>query len=139
MDNFARNALAPLVLRLGLAVVFVYHGMGKLGPEKEWGTNWAGPDMPAAVQAPVAWGEFIGGIALGIGFLVRVASLGLIAIMAGAIVKVHWQHGFRLFDPANPGSLGYEYNFVLIVALSALVMAGSGTLGLDHWLCPRRR
>src|SRR5262245_18507192 len=122
MESFARNALAPLVLRLGLAVVFVYNGMGKLGPEKEWGSKWAPPemDLPAAVQAPVAWGEFIGGIALGIGFLVRVAALGLIAIMAGAIVKVHWVNGFRLFDPANPGTLGYEYNFVLIVALSAL-------------------
>jgi putative oxidoreductase len=135
MDNFARNALAPLVLRLGLAVVFVYNGMGKLGPEKEWGTNWAPPamDLPAAVQAPVAWGEFIGGIALGIGFLVRVAALGLIAIMAGAIVKVTGPQGFSLLQG------GYEYNFVLIVALSALVMAGSGTLGLDHWLVPRRR
>ena len=140
MERFARDGLVPLVLRLGLAVVFVYHGMSKLGPDKEWGTTWApaGMDLPGLAQAAVAWGEFLGGIALAIGFLVRVAALGLIAIMAGAIVKVHGQHGFRLFDPNRPLELGYEYNFVLIAVCAALVLAGSGTIGLDHWLKPRR-
>jgi len=41
-DGFSRNALAPLVLRVALAVIFIYHGLGKvIGEGKDWGANWA--------------------------------------------------------------------------------------------------
>jgi len=43
----SKNALAPLLLRLALAVVFIYHGVDKIfGPinkwgQNDWGTTWA--------------------------------------------------------------------------------------------------
>jgi len=41
-DGFARNALAPFVLRIALAVIFIYHGLGKVvGEGKQWGAEWA--------------------------------------------------------------------------------------------------
>jgi len=41
-DGFSKNALAPLVLRVALAVIFIYHGLGKvIGEGKDWGANWA--------------------------------------------------------------------------------------------------
>jgi putative oxidoreductase len=141
MDRFAQHVLAPLVLRLGLAVVFVYHGMSKLGPESRWGTAWDA-ELPPAVQASVAWGEFLGGVALAIGFLVRLAGLGLVVIMAGAVALVHGKNGFALASPdvpATPAEMGYEYNFVLIVLCLGVVLLGSGPLGLDYWLRPGGR
>ena len=144
MDKLARNVLAPLVLRLGLAVVFIFHGMGKLGSDNKWGTGWdKRPEeqrLSPALQAPVAWGEFLGGVAVGIGFLSRIAALGLIAIMAGAIATVQGQHDFGLHSGPTPGGppLGYEYNFVLIVLCIGVVLLGTGPLGLDYWIRPRR-
>jgi len=137
MDRFGQKVLAPLVLRLGLAVIFIYHGLSKLGPDTRWGTAWAGDlDLPPAVQAAVAWGEFLGGVALAIGFLARLAALGLIVIMVGAIALVHGQHGFALYNPISPSDLGYEYNFALIVLCLGVVLLGSGPVGLDYLLRP---
>ena len=41
--DFSRNTLAPLVLRLGLAVMFIYSGYDKIYGRAgtEWGTRWA--------------------------------------------------------------------------------------------------
>lgn len=132
MDNLARNVLAPLILRLGLAIIFVYHGMSKLGPANDWGLAW-NKELHAAIQAPVAWGEFLGGLALALGFLVRPAALGLGVIMIGAIATVHPANGF---DARNNGS---EYNFCLLAVCLAVMLLGSGPLALDHWLWPKKR
>jgi uncharacterized membrane protein YphA (DoxX/SURF4 family) len=41
-DLTPKNTLVPLVLRLALGVVFVYHGVEKIrAPYSEWGANWA--------------------------------------------------------------------------------------------------
>src|SRR5262245_34005420 len=105
-DTFAKNTLVPLILRAGLAVIFVFHGLGKVNAETEWGWSWhpGGQDaMAGPLQMAVAWGELVGGIALGLGLLTRLAALGIAAIMAGAIVTVHGEHGFAL-------PMGFEYN-----------------------------
>src|SRR5262245_61730954 len=98
MGNLARNTLAPLVLRLGLAVIFIFHGVQKVSPDNGWGTNWMGPnaDMPSVVQMLVAWGETLGGAALAIGLLTRVAALGIIVIMAGGNATGHGVKEIRL-------------------------------------------
>ena len=143
-DRLAKNLLAPLLLRLALAAVFIFHAMGKLGSAHDWGTNW-NPSLSPVVQALVAWGEFLGGVALAIGFLSRLAALGLIVIMAGAIVTVQGQHGFGLHSAPEikpeqtVPPLGYEFNVVLIVMCACVVLLGSGVLGLDYWLKPRKR
>src|SRR5262249_24082510 len=95
---FVRNTLAPLLLRLALAAIFIFHGLNLVGGEgHEWGGAWMNKSAaekgieppPAPVQMAVAWGQLIGGIALALGFLTRLAALGIIAIMAGAIALVH--------------------------------------------------
>ncbi len=131
--ELAKFHLAPLVLRLGLGIIFLYHGAHKVS--EGGGTTWMkGPEaQPVYVQLPVAWGEFLGGIALIVGFMSRVAAAGIIIIMAGAIVTYHGKHGFSL---ANQG---YEYNFALIVMALAIILLGSGAFSVDHYLWRRRR
>ena len=48
----------------------------------------------SGIQFLVAWGEFLGGLALAIGMLTRLASLGLILIQLGAIYLVTAPRGF---------------------------------------------
>lgn len=129
-QSFASRALAPAVLRGALAVVFIFHGIGKVSPDNGHGTNWMkqapeGQSLSAPLQGMVAWGEVIGGVALALGLLTRAAAVGIIIIMAGAIATVHGQHGF-----AAPK--GFEYNFVLICIAVAVACIGAGVISLDY-------
>ena len=136
-DQLAKNSLVPLLLRLGLAAIFVVHGVEKVNGEgNELGAAWGRemPDAPAkAMQLLVAWGELLGGAALGLGFLTRVAAAGIAAIMAGAIYKVTGSGGFSL----QKG--GYEYNFLIIIVCVALILIGGGTLSVDRFFRWKRQ
>jgi putative oxidoreductase len=132
-DRLCHHTIVPLLLRLGLAVIFIYHGFHLVGDEgHQWGTHW-NPELPVPVQALVAWGQLLGGIALALGFLTRAAAVGIAIIMAGAIATVHWPHGFNNLEH------GYEYNFLIIVVCAALVLMGGGTLAVDRVFRLRRR
>jgi putative oxidoreductase len=130
-DRYAEPLVAPLLLRLGLAAIFIYHGQQLVS--QAWGTAWGPSEMPVPVQALVAWGELLGGIAMLLGFLTRVAAVGLAIIMLGAIATVHWPHGFS----AQHG--GWEYNFLVIIVCAALVLRGGGSASADRLLGRRRR
>jgi putative oxidoreductase len=132
LDTLCKNTLVPLILRLGLAVIFIFHGLGKVNADTDWGTNW-NPSLPLYQQVLVAWGELVGGAALGLGFLTRLAALGIIAIMAGAIATIHGERGFSAQDQ------GYEYNFAIIVMCAAVLLMGGGTLAADRVFFRGRR
>jgi putative oxidoreductase len=125
LTNLAKNHLAPLLLRLGLAVIFLYHGSHKIveGVGAEWSN-----DLPIYVQIPVAWGELLAGVALLLGVLTRLAAAGIIVIMAGAIATTTWENGFSILNR------GYEYNFAIIVMGVVLILLGPGALAGDHCL-----
>jgi putative oxidoreductase len=128
-DAFVKNTLAPLLLRLCLAAVFIFHGMALV--REDWGTNWHKPTdngaaLPMPAQAAVAWGQLLGGVAMVLGLLTRLAALGLAAIMAGAIATVHWPHGFDIREG------GCEYNVALIVMCVVLMLTGGGKLAADR-------
>ena len=132
---FCKNAIVPVLLRLALAAVFIFHGYNLVGGEgNEWGANWMKSEGAPArpVQMAVSWGQLVGGIALAVGFLTRLAAVGIIAIMAGAIALVHWPHGFDIRQG------GFEYNFVLIVMCLCLVLGGPGPFAVDRFFRIRR-
>jgi putative oxidoreductase len=142
LEHFVKNTAVALLLRLALAAIFIYHGVHLVSGEgHQWGAAWmnaaaaehSAEPPPAAVQLAVAWGELIGGIALGLGFLTRLAALGIIAIMAGAIATVHAPNGFDITKG------GYEYNLLIIVVCLVLVLLGGGNLAVDRFLRLRRR
>jgi uncharacterized membrane protein YphA (DoxX/SURF4 family) len=83
----------------------------------------------AAVQYAVTWGEILGGVALILGVLTRLAALGLMVIQLGAIYFVTRQLGLT-----GEAGVGYEYNLVLIAACLALVILGAGAWSVDRFL-----
>jgi len=138
-ETFSVRVLVPVLLRFALAVVFVYHGMEKVRGDEQHntkiGSHWMQahgvPDdqaLPAALQLAVAFGELVGGLALALGLLTRYAAVGIIMIMAGAIATVHGSKGFGM----QAG--GFEYNFVIIIVATCLVLIGGGTFALDRIL-----
>jgi putative oxidoreductase len=131
-----------LFVRLALGVVFVAHGGQKL-------FGWFGGHglkatvqvfqqhlhIPAGAAVMAALLEFVGGVALLVGFLARPAALGVIAVMLVAIAKVHRPHGF--FLATRPGQAnGWEFNFVLIAMALSVLLGGAGALSIDYLLRP---
>ena len=87
--------------------------------------------FPPALGWLVIAVEFLGGIALVLGVLSRLAALGYAGVMAVAIWKVHVVHGFFMnwHGVAGRGE-GYEYPLVLAVVSLVLLAAGPGKYAL---------
>ena len=98
----AVDFLAPLLLRLYLAPIFIEAGARKLDLPSllpnagtvAWFEHSLGLPAPALMAALAGWAEFFGGILLLLGLAVRLASLPLLATMAVAAVTVHWHNGW---------------------------------------------
>jgi putative oxidoreductase len=135
--------LAALVLRLGLAAVFITHGWIKISQTDSWTEV-----IPRQTQIVVGWTEFVCGCALLIGLLSRLAALGIGAIMVGAVYYYfhlyYFPTGGADFIETNVGRhgfnfrvVGWEYNFVLIAMALAVLILGGGFLSVDHLIFGR--
>src|SRR5215510_8383818 len=130
-----------LVVRVGLGIVFFAHGaqktFGWFGGHGLSATigGFRQMNIPPAATALAAFTECFGGLALIVGLLARPAALGLIVVMLVVVAKVHGKNGFFLNMAGTPGKgHGFEFNFVLIVMLLAVVVAGAGVLSVDRML-----
>lgn len=130
-----RLDLGLTILRIVLGIVFVMHGGQKLFVFGLDGV--AGGFAQMGVPAPGLTGpltalvEFFGGLALVFGLLSRLAAVGLIVVMLGAIAMVHIAAGF--FAPN-----GFEFPLTLIAGLAAIVLIGPGRFSLDSLIDARR-
>jgi putative oxidoreductase len=70
--------------------------------------------------------ELGGGLLLALGLFTPFASAALIAVMAAAVITVHYAKGVWATDG------GYEYNLVLAAVAFALAAVGPGNWSLDH-------
>ena len=138
---------APIFARLTLGIIFFAHGSQKvLG----WfgGPGWSGTiqmfeqhlGISAALAILVMIAEFLGGIAIILGFFTRIAALGLAIDMLVAIFKVHLQHGFFMnwFNVPNMGH-GIEYSLALIGLSLSLLVWGAGNLSVDQMIAGEKK
>lgn len=134
--GISQHALA--IIRIVLGVIFFMHGaqkvLGWFGGGGLAGTVqiMSGMGLSTTIIYLVSFGELLGGIGLILGLLTRLAALGILIIMAGAVVTVHWKHGFFLQNQ------GYEYNFALIGMCVSLILGGSGCCALDRLFCRKQ-
>ena len=70
-----------------------------------------------------------------VGMAGRVAALGIIGIMLGAILT-HAPNGFFMnwFGGLPAGQEGFEYHLMTIALAAVVVIKGSGWISLDRWL-----
>ena len=101
------DGLAPLLLRLYLAPIFIQAGWNKLSHfedtaawfgNSEWGL---GLPMPEVMAAMAAGTELIGGVLLIVGFAVRWLSIPLMVTMLVAAFAVHWENGWLAISDAS--------------------------------------
>jgi putative oxidoreductase len=119
--------LALLLLRLGLGIIFVYHGYPKLFTHThETMQGMAHMGFPAYFAYIAGVFEFFGGWLLILGLFTRIAAVLLALEMAVALVKVH---GII----SNPMAVeNYQFPLALTVGAFALAALGAGLLSLDH-------
>jgi putative oxidoreductase len=124
-----RLGLGLTILRIVIGIVFIVHGAQKLFVFGIGGVTAGFAQMhiplPMIAAPVVAIVEFVGGIALVVGFFTRIAAILLAIDMAGAILFVHGRNGF--FMP-----MGYEFALSLMAACVALAVAGPGDYSVDN-------
>jgi putative oxidoreductase len=122
------KSFGPFILRMLLAAVFLYHGGQKVFG---WfgGSGWnatmtafAGMGFSSGTTVFVMLTELLVAIAMFFGFLTRLAALGVVAVMGGALYFVHAGHGIG----------ECEYPFALLMVALALLFVGAGRLSLDR-------
>lgn len=125
-----------LVLRIVAGIIFVAHGGQKLFTFGLAGVTQGfagmGIPLPMITGPAVAFVELLGGTALIIGLLTRLAGVGLAITMAGAIVFAHLSSGF--FAPK-----GYEFPLALLGIAAALAFTGAGPYSADAALARHRK
>jgi putative oxidoreductase len=127
-------SLAPTVLRLALATVFIYHGgqktFGWFGG-KGWSATMTaftasdGLNFPYWLAALGVLAEVAGAAGLLFGVFTRVAAFGIFCTMLVAIYTVHLANGFG-------APTGFEYPFTLASMAFALVCIGGGRFSIDR-------
>lgn len=124
----------PLVIRLALGPIFIYHGSQKLfglwgGPGLDGTARFLAslgftPAYPFAIALGAA--EFLGGLLVLLGLFTRYAALTLAVVMAVAIARVHWG---KPFDVAKGGA---EFALMNLAAALSLLFTGGRTLSIDR-------
>lgn len=119
--------LALLLLRLGLGIIFIYHGFPKLFTHmSEAAAAFPHMGFPSYFAYIAGIVEFFGGCLLIVGLFTRIAALLIAGEMAIALIKVHLPQG-------GPLAVGkYELPLALAVSAFTLVALGAGALSLDR-------
>ena len=128
----SEQLFAILPLRLVAGLIFTAHGAQKLfawfgGYGLDATGQWMesiglAPGYALAVMAGSA--EFIGGIFLVVGLLIRPTSAVLAITMLVAIFSVHINNG-------------YEFSLALLAISVSLLLSGAGKLSLDNLITKR--
>ena len=122
-----KTEYAALILRIGLGVMFLSHGLLKLMVFTLPGTAgfFEQVGFPGWLAYIVTFAEIGGGLLLIAGVAVRAVSLALIPVLLGAVF-VHFGSGWVFSNPNG----GWEYPAFLVLASVAQVLLGPGQFAL---------
>ena len=118
---------ALLALRIGVAIIFLAHGLPKIKNLKATAENFSAMGfVPGRLWGTlVAILEFFGGIALLLGFFTQGIAL-LLAIEMAVTTLWRMRQGHKLTH-------GYEFDLILFLSLLVLAASGSTLFALDYY------
>ena len=134
------DAVAPLMIRIPLGLIFLAHGSQKLlglfggsGLTVTFANFEQKLGIPPIFTLLAIIAEFGGGLGVLTGFLTRVSAAGIASVMAVAIYKVHWANGFFMNSLCLPGrGHGIEFTLALFGMALYLMLAGGGRWCIDR-------
>ncbi len=132
----AFQSLALLIIRLAIAMVFLYHGSQKLfgafgGPNYEQFAKFlAAKHVPMPMESAILSGcaEFFGGLVFLVGTGLRLISIPLAFNMLVAVIMTA-PNGFSVTNKPYPGC---EYPLTLLMVVIAMGLLGAGEYTLDR-------
>lgn len=136
------EGIAPLLLRLYMAPIFIKAGYGKLAAfqdtaawmgNSDWGLGLPFPELMAALAGGT---EFFGGILLLVGLATRLIAIPLMFTMIVAAVTVHWDFGWHAL-PESTLTVPWEWRGDLIAEANERKEAAKSLLreyGNYEWL-----
>ena len=138
------GSVVPLILRIVLAAVMFPHGAQKAlgwfgGPgfAPFMATFTDKMHIPAPLAFLVVLTEFLGPIALFLGFLTRIAAFAIGFDMFMAAILVHAHFGFFMNWAGKQRGEGLEYDLLLWGISLALILQGAGAFSLDRLISAR--
>lgn len=128
------------LLRIAAGVVMFPHGAQKVfgwfgghGYKGTMGYLTGVVGLPGVMANLVIAAEFLGSLGLIFGLLGRVAALGVLAVMIGAVVTTHRKVGFFMnWNGAHDRGEGYEYHLLMMAITIVIIFLGSGAFSLDR-------
>ncbi len=133
------NTWTLTIARVVLGLVMLPHGLQKsLG--LFGGHGWEGTmgfltgtmGLPYIIAALTILAESLGALGLIVGAFSRVAALGILSVMLGAVVTVHSHVGFFMDWDGKGGGEGFEYHLLAMGLALIVLIAGGGKLSLDR-------
>jgi putative oxidoreductase len=124
--------VALLLLRCGLALVFISHGFPKLfGDTDKFVEAFRNLGLSPFFVYLTGAIEFFGGIAIALGLFTSVTGLLLVLEMIAAMWKYNFNEGIYAVR---------EYELPLVLGLASLMLAttGAGPFSLDHLIFRRK-
>lgn len=128
MQNFA-----ALLGRIGLALIFIVSGIGKLRGYDASVAYMVAHGLPGGLLPLVIFAELGGGLAILFGFLTRWAALGLVVFSLLAAASFHND----LSDPNQ--KINFMKNIAIAGGFLVLAAFGPGAIALDALRNRRKR
>jgi len=128
-SSYSMNDLAILILRIAVGIIIFAHGLHKFQAwddlNRIWREDYGLPPGSVGLAGVV---QIVGGVAITLGvFSPYVAPFQIVVMLVATWVAI-WKHRepFR----STPHGKGWDVNFLLIVALLALMLLGDGKWSL---------
>lgn len=118
------NDVGLLLLRIAVAVIFLYHGLPKLTKSKMMSQMMG---MPAGMIFMLGMIEILASLGIAFGVYTQLSALLLAIVMVGAtgMKMMKWGVPFAASDKT-----GWEFDFILFFASVAILLGGGGSIGL---------
>lgn len=124
----SQNSIIILISRVFLAILFILAGWGKLtgleGTAQYFGA--IGLPMPSVTAVLVGLVEFVGGLAILIGFKTRIAAVVVALFTIGATLVAHMDFAEGM------NALMAQKNLAIAGGLLLLAVTGAGAYSVDR-------
>lgn len=127
---FRFNNIGLLILRLGVGIIFIEHGMLKWGM---WGMQPSEQLQPSMLMTlkVLSIAEPLGGLAMILGLWTLPAGIGMAVVMVAVIsMKINVTHvGFIAFQ-----TTGWELDFLVLCSVLSIIFTGPGRFSVERLL-----
>ena len=127
MTRYSNADYAATALRVSSGVLFLAHGLLKVNVFTIAGTvgYFESLGLPGFLAYLTIFAELVGGLALILGVATRLAALGLMPVLLGAV----WVHSLNGWLFSGEGG-GWEFPAYWAIALGAIALLGNGAYAL---------